>query len=71
MGNRNKENDEKIVGGDRVTTMNLEDNLGDHTPNSHKTIITEQKSEMPLSEINNFDKDGSAELGNCIDYYTE
>lgn len=67
---RNKEEDEKIVGGDRKTTMDLEDNLGSHTPSSHKAESLEKKdnitvinfSGMSLSETINFD-DNSAELG--------
>ncbi|HEY5589260.1 MAG TPA: hypothetical protein VIK86_09965 [Candidatus Paceibacterota bacterium] len=76
MGDRNKEEDELIVGGDRQTTMNLEDNLGSHTPSSHKVEKLEQKDDitvinfpgMSLFETINFD-DNSAELGYQSSYF--
>ena len=72
MGERNKEDDDKIVGGDRVTQMNLEDNLGDHTPCSHRINNSEKKDEVipnVSSDLINFN-DNSAELG-YLGYYVE
>jgi hypothetical protein len=70
-----KENERLLTGCDLRMTMNLEDNLGDHTPSTHSPnisieenhLLEKEYSSIDSNDTINFNNENGFELGSAPD----